>query len=55
MKTFVGQQLNVRVATCVGHAQPSASVVLQLEVFILEALSVDGASAGSVSLGEITA
>lgn len=40
-------------ATCVRHAQPSASVVLQLEILILEALSVDRASACAIALCKI--
>lgn len=45
----------VGVLASVGHAQPAGAVVLQLEVLILEALAVDGASAGAVALGEVAA
>lgn len=46
---------SVGVLASVGHAQPAGAIVLQLEVLILEALAVDGATAGAVALGEVTA
>lgn len=41
-------------ATCICHRQPSWAVVLQLEVFILETLSVDRPSTGSITLCEVS-
>jgi len=44
---------SVGVLASVGHAQPTGTVVLQLEVLILEALAIDGASSGTIALGEV--
>ena len=44
----------VRVGTAVGHGQKTGSSVLQGEVLVGETLSIDGLTARSVSVGEIT-
>lgn len=44
----------IGVLASIGHAQPTGTIVLQLEVLILEAFTVNGASAGTVTLGEVT-
>lgn len=44
----------VGVLASIGHAQPAGAIVLQLEVLILETFAVDGTSAGTVTLGEVT-
>lgn len=45
----------VRVGSGVSHRQQSRLGVLELEVFILELVAVDGLSTGTVSVGEVTA
>lgn len=46
---------SVGVLAGVGHRQPSSAVVLQLEVLVGEALTVDRAATGSIATGEVTA
>lgn len=44
----------IGVLASIGHAQPTGAIMLQLEVLILETFTVNGASAGTVTLGEVT-
>lgn len=44
----------VGVLAGVGHRQPSGSIVLQLEVLVSEALTVDRAASGSIATGEVS-
>ena len=45
----------VGVGSSVGHAEDSGSGVLQLEVLVLELVTVDGLASSSVVVGEVTA
>merc|ERR1719215_1452857 len=45
---------SICVFSSVGHGQPSSSVMLELEVLVIEALSVDGFTSGSIFSGEIS-
>ena len=45
---------SVRVGSGVGHGQDTGAGVLELEVLVLEFVSVDGLSSGAVVPGEVT-
>jgi hypothetical protein len=44
----------VGVAASVGHAEQALLCVLELEVFIIELVAIDGLATGAIALGEVT-